>query len=178
MAVTQSNRSQSNSDRSSPRIIMGIDPGFDRLGWAVGTFKANQWSNLHFGCIQTAKKDALYERFKQLNQEFAHLVALYQPTEAALESLFFIHNQSTAFAVSQARGVVLASLLPVVQIIADFTPLQVKQSVTGFGKADKSAVAKMVRVELQLGNQPIIDDAFDALAVMITQGAAGRIARL
>jgi crossover junction endodeoxyribonuclease RuvC len=106
-------------------------------------------------------------------QELEQLLDTYQVTEAGIESLFWFKNKSTALDVSEARGVIIATLLRHQIKISEYTPLQIKQSVTGYGRADKQAVEKMVRLELSL-TDTIIDDTIDALAAMICHQAARR----
>lgn len=150
------------------QTILGIDPGYDRLGWAVGTAQGNNWRDIHHGVIQTDKKAAIVERYQQLDKELKEVIKNYQPTVAVIESLFFFKNQTTVMKVSEARGVIISACLSQNLEIAEFTPLQIKQAVTGYGRADKKAVEKMMRIQLNLTNDKIIDDAIDALAVMLT----------
>lgn len=147
-------------------IIVGIDPGYDRVGVAIGQKNGNNWQVLAYTCIQTDKKAHLFERYQQITEELEALLIKYQVTEAGIESLFWNKNQSTALDVSEARGVIIATLLRHQIKISEYTPLQIKQSLTGYGRADKKAVEKMVRMELTLEGK-IIDDTIDALATMI-----------
>ena len=147
-------------------IIVGIDPGYDRVGIAIGQKNGNTWQVLAHTCIQTDKKAHLFQRYEQIAQELEALLTKYQVTEAGIESLFWFKNQSTALDVSEARGVIIATLLRQGVKIAEYTPLQIKQSLTGYGRADKKAVEKMVRMELSLSGK-IMDDTIDALAAMI-----------
>lgn len=147
-------------------LIVGIDPGYDRVGVAIGQKNDTVWQVLTYTCIQTNKKAPLFERYKQIAEELEALLIKYQVTEAGIESLFWFKNQSTALDVSEARGIIIATLLRQGVKIAEYTPLQIKQSLTGYGRADKKAVEKMVRMELSLPGK-IIDDTIDALAVMI-----------
>lgn len=148
--------------------ILGIDPGYDRLGWAVGTPKGREWQSLHYGTIHTNAQQSLPERYADLAQQLRALIQTHQPAVVAIESLFFAKNQKTALKVSEARGVILQTCLAEGLRVQEFTPPQVKQALTGYGRADKKGVEKMVRMELKLGSQPIGDDAIDALAVMLT----------
>jgi len=150
--------------------FLGIDPGYDRLGWAVGKWDGKIWTSLDFGCFITDPKHELLERYRQLIQDLQAILSEFSPSVVGLESLFFSKNQTTALKVSEVRGLIITLLLqaPQTSQIFDLKPNQIKQAVTGFGHADKVAVAKMVRLELQLGEQPIIDDAMDALAMLLT----------
>lgn len=147
-------------------IIIGIDPGYDRVGLAVGRKNREGWQLLDYHCIQTDKKKTLFARYEQIAMQVEEVVKKHKVTEAGIESLFWFKNQSTALQVSEARGVIIASLFRNGIKIAEYTPLQIKQSLTGYGRADKKAVEKMVRMELSLDDK-IIDDTIDALAIMI-----------
>ncbi|MGD9129836.1 MAG: crossover junction endodeoxyribonuclease RuvC [Candidatus Woesebacteria bacterium] len=151
-----------------PHSILGIDPGYDRLGWAIAQNLNDQWTKIHYGCIQTKKKDDLFKRYQDLNQELEKIIQQFKPDQAAVESLFFFKNKKTALQVSEARGIILACLIKNKVKIFEYTPLQIKEAVTGFGRADKKSVEKMVRLEFQLNDQKIIDDAIDALALILT----------
>lgn len=155
-------------------IIIGIDPGYDRVGLAIGQKKGGSWQILHQGCIQTNSNEQLFERYRQISQELNSLLSKYQVSEAGIESLFWFKNQTTALPVSEARGIILAELLRHQVKISEYTPLQIKQSLTGYGRADKKAVEKMVRSELNLEGK-IIDDAIDALAAMICHQASRKL---
>lgn len=161
--------------KSSPLIILGIDPGYDRLGWAVGATNGQHWTQLHYGCIETPKQTALFDRYKLLQEELSQIISQYQPEVAVIESLFFFKNQKTALKVSEARGVILSTCFTAGLQLHEFTPLQIKQAVTGYGRADKKSLEKMVRLQLNLPKEKIIDDAIDALAVMMTYQAQRKL---
>lgn len=158
------------------RVVIGIDPGFDRVGWAVGQAEAGTLSILDFNCIQTKKTEPLVRRYHQIDQELHMVLEQYQPTEAAIESLFFAKNQTTAMHVAEARGVIISCLFRHQVPYSEYTPLQIKQAVTGYGRADKVAVEKMVRLQLRLPELPgksakILDDTLDALAIVVTHAS-------
>ena len=155
-------------------IIVGIDPGYDRVGVAIGQKNGSTWQILAHTCIQTNKKSHLFKRYQQIAEELESLITKHQVTEAGIESIFWNKNQSTALDVSEARGVIIATLLRHQIKISEYTPLQIKQSLTGYGRADKKAVEKMVRMELTLEGK-IIDDAIDALATMICHECSRKI---
>jgi len=162
-------------------IIIGIDPGYDRLGWAVGGQEAGSWNILAHGCIQTDKKNSLERRYQHILTELKAVVKKYQPDEAAIETLFWSRNKSTAMAVSESRGLILAVFIQAGLKIAQYTPLQIKQAVTGYGRADKKAVEKMVRLELGISQseaKKIIDDTFDALALIVCHHSARKLNNL
>ncbi len=164
--------------KTAPITILGIDPGYDRLGWGIGTTNGQNWSNLHQGCIQTPKDLALFERYKLLQQQLKQIIKTHRPQIAVIESLFFFKNQKTALKVSEARGVILSTCFSENLALHEFTPLQIKQAVTGYGRADKKSIEKMVRLQLNLGKEKIIDDALDALAVMMTYQAQRKLLAL
>ena len=149
-------------------ICLGIDPGYDRLGWAIASQDHKQWSMVKCGCIQTDKNHDLFSRYQQLSSELQLVIQEYQPTEAAIESLFFFKNKKTALKVSESRGVVINVLLQHQLAITEYTPLQIKEAVTGYGRADKRAVKKMLCHEFGKFAESINDDALDALGVILT----------
>jgi len=156
------------------QTVLGIDPGYDRLGWAIATIDNSSCSVLDYGCIQTKKTEDLFTRYSDLEKQLEKVVEKFQPSVAAIESLFFFKNKTTALKVSEARGVVIISLIKRKIKIFEYTPLQIKETVTGFGRADKKAVEKMVRMELGLKKHKVIDDAIDALAVIMTHRIRNR----
>lgn len=153
--------------RSSP-LIIGLDPGYDRLGWGIARQINSSWQDIAYGCIITDRKLDLLARYQQLETTLTQIIDQYQPQEAALETLFFNHNQTTAMAVSEARGIIIATLLHHHLPIAQYAPSKIKLTTTGYGRADKKAIEKMVRLEFKLSTAKIIDDALDALAVVLT----------
>ncbi|MBD3279706.1 MAG: crossover junction endodeoxyribonuclease RuvC [Candidatus Pacebacteria bacterium] len=153
---------------SKHTVVLGIDPGYDRIGWAVGQISRRQLKLQDYGCLTTSKKLPLMQRYQQLIKQTQQLIKKFRPQQLAIESLFFFKNKKTALKVSEARGVMLAELLKQQVKVFEYTPLQIKQAVTGYGRANKQAVAKMVRLQLKLTQKKIIDDAIDALAVLIT----------
>ncbi len=148
---------------------IAFDPGYDRLGWAVGEVSHGSITKLvAYGAIITNPKETLHERYTQILNELDALMLQYQPQEAALESLFFATNKKTALHVSEARGVLISVLLRQHCLLFEYTPLQVKQAVTGNGRAEKAAVDRMVRMQLALPPTKILDDTMDALGVLLT----------
>ncbi len=150
--------------------IIGIDPGFDRIGWGVIDCHARQCHVLAYGCIQTNHRSDIFTRYQQIMTELTDILIAHQPIVAAIESLFFAKNQKTALRVSEARGVIISHLLKAGCQVVEYTPQAVKIAVTGYGRADKKAVEKMVRSELNLKQNTLIDDTLDALAVAVTHG--------
>lgn len=156
-------------------VILGIDPGYDRVGWAIGTALGRQWLSIQYGVIQTTKTLPLTARYQSLADQLTTLIKTYSPQVAVIESLFFFKNQKTALKVSEARGVIIKTCLAANLAIAEFTPLQIKQAVTGYGRADKKSVEKMVSLQLKLGEKKISDDAIDALAIMLTYNVQNKL---
>lgn len=151
-------------------IILGIDPGTATTGFGVIDYKKKNKKQivcLDYGIIQTSPKQNMGERLIQLNFDLNEIIKKYKPEMAAVESLFFFKNLKTAMPVSQARGVIIYTLskknIPFIEV----TPMQAKTSVTGYGKATKNQVQKMVQNLLCLEKLPKPDDAADALALAI-----------
>jgi crossover junction endodeoxyribonuclease RuvC len=161
--------------KTTKEVILGIDPGYDRVGWAVGTSQGQAWQNIHYGCLETDSQESLFERYRQISAELTAILKTHQPQVLSIESLFFFKNQKTALKVSEARGVIISTCLNHGLTIVEFTPLQIKQAVTGYGRADKVSMEKMVRLQLKLADRPIIDDAIDALAIMLTYQAQSKL---
>ena len=148
-------------------IILGIDPGTATTGYGVIDYTKKKLTCIDYGVIQTPPKTDMGERLKQLNFDLDQIIKQYKPAMAAVESLFFFKNLKTAMPVSQARGVILLTLAKRNIPVIDFTPQQAKTSVTGYGKATKNQVQKMVKSILNLEEIPKPDDAADALAIAI-----------
>ena len=142
----------------------------------MGTARSGQLQLQTYGLIETTKTQSIWQRYQQLDQELGEILDQYHPKEAALESVFFSKNQKTALRVSEARGVIINCLLRYQLRCFEYTPPQVKQAVTGYGNADKTAVEKMVRLQMktmmQESSNKIIDDTIDAMAVAMTHAAS------
>ncbi len=136
-------------------------------GYGLVEGEGDQQSLVTYGAITTEAGQPLAGRLQQVYQGLQELIARYQPQEVAVEELFFSKNARTALAVGQARGVVLLAAANAGLAVAEYTPLQVKQAIVGYGRAEKSQVQQMVRVILGLDHIPQPDDAADALAVAI-----------
>ena len=149
-------------------IIIGIDPGIADTGFGVieKDFSGNL-KCIDYGSIKTSPKNEFSERLLILNKELNNLIKKYKPKLIAVEQLFFCKNVKTALAVGQARGVILFTLQKNKVPFIEFTPLQVKQAVSTYGKASKLQVQKMVKLILNLKEIPKPDDAADALAIAI-----------
>lgn len=148
-------------------IVLGIDPGTAALGWGLIDRNGAKLHLIDVGCLQTSPSLGLPERLVAIHEFLVTLIEKHQPDLVAVERLFFSRNAQTAFAVGQARGVVLLAAAVAGRIIREATPSEVKLAVTGSGTADKTQVGRMVAVCLGLSEAPRPDDAADALAVAI-----------
>lgn len=152
---------------SNQRLVMGIDPGYATLGYAVVAANGNELSLLACGVITTPAGIALPERLQQIYERLGALVDEYRPQEAAMEELFFGRNVTTAIAVGHARGIAMLALINGGISITEYKPSEVKLAVTGYGAAKKWQVGEMVRLLLHLKTIPRPDDAADAAAIAI-----------
>ncbi|MDD5589572.1 MAG: crossover junction endodeoxyribonuclease RuvC [Candidatus Portnoybacteria bacterium] len=151
-------------------IILGIDPGNALMGYGLIEDLGGKIKFIEYGCFATEKNLKPALRLEKIFKELSALIKKYKPETIAMESLFFFKNQKTIIKVSQAQGIVmLAAALEKLPIV-EFTPPQVKQAVTGYGKAEKQQVQKMVKAILNLKEIPKPDDAADALAIAICAG--------
>ncbi|HZG13993.1 MAG TPA: crossover junction endodeoxyribonuclease RuvC [Candidatus Bathyarchaeia archaeon] len=148
--------------------IIGIDPGIAIVGFGVLEKKGSQLIPIQYGSIQTEAGLSVPLRLKQIFESMQSLLATYKPDEMAVEKLFFNKNVTTAFTVGQARGVILLAAELAGIPVHEYTPLQVKQAVTGYGAADKKQIQEMVRILLKLQKVPKPDDVADALGIAIT----------
>lgn len=155
--------------------VLGIDPGTAITGYGVVEEKAGELKAVAFGAIRTPAKQPLPARLQAIYQGVRNLAEEWKPSSAAVEELFFSSNVRTAMSVGQARGVTLLALTDAGLSIAEYTPLTVKQAVTGYGSADKAQIQEMVRLLLGLAETPKPDDAADALAVAICHLHSARL---
>lgn len=151
-------------------LILGIDPGLAIVGYSLVEKKGNRFSVCDYGVIRTPAEATNCQRLMTIFEELSNLIATYQPDEMAVEELFFNKNVKTAIEVGQARGVILLTGAQAGLRVAEYTPLQVKQAVVGYGWASKEQVQQMVKALLNLSSLPKPDDAADALAVAICHG--------
>lgn len=162
-------------------IVLGIDPGTAITGCAVveSVNGGNRLRALDYGCIRTQADMPMHERLREIYTSLCQKMREHRPDIAAIEQLYFNKNVRTALAVGQARGVAILAAANCGLEIAEYTPLQVKQSVTGYGRARKEQVQRMVKVLLSLPEIPRPDDVADALAVAICHSfSCGMNARL
>ena len=149
-------------------IILGIDPGTAITGFGVlKKIGKHELKLIDYGCIKTPTNLSTAERLALLNKELSSLLKKQKPDIAAIEDIFFFKNLKTAIKVSQARGVILFTIAKAKIPIYEYTPLQIKQAVACYGRAEKSQVQKMVKRLLNLKDIPKPDDASDALATAI-----------
>lgn len=148
-------------------IILGIDPGLAIVGYGVIEYLGNKYRVIDYGAITTESDMDFPDRLKIIYDELSHIIDRYKPEDLAMEELFFNKNVKTAIKVGQARGVQILCAKNKGLDIYEYTPLQVKQAVVGYGRAEKSQVQEMVKVLLNLKEIPKPDDVADALAVAI-----------
>jgi crossover junction endodeoxyribonuclease RuvC len=153
--------------QTKSKIILGIDPGIADTGYGVICLEANRMKCLDYGSIKTSSKSPLPERLEKLSDELHEMIRRWKPEIVAVEELFFCKNVKTALVVGHARGVVILTARQNKVKTVEFTPLQVKQAVSTYGRAEKSQIQKMVKVLLNLKEIPKPDDAADALAIAI-----------
>lgn len=156
-------------------LILGIDPGTAKLGWGTIIDKNHQQEIGDYGCLETKNTTSESKRLLALFTGLTQLCRRLRPDAVAVEDLFFFKNQKTVIKVSQARGVVLVVAELLNLPVFSYTPLQVKQAVTGYGRAEKIQVQQMVKSILNLTEIPQPDDAADALAVGLTHAFSSQM---
>ena len=149
-------------------IILGIDPGLATLGYGVIEADNNKRRMIQFGTLTTPAGQPMPQRLRAIFQGMNQLMDIYQPDDVAFEELFFSKNITTGMAVSAARGVALVAVVQRTDNLYEYTPMQIKQAVTGYGGADKHQVQQMVKMLLNMKEIARPDDAADALAVALT----------
>lgn len=155
-------------------IVLGIDPGTAAMGYGIVERTGGSLRAVDYGCLVTSPDLDLPERLRRIHAQVAELIETHRPELVGVERLFFSRNAQTAFAVGQARGVVLLAAAQAGIPVREATPNEVKVGVTGYGAADKAQVGKMVAVILQLAEVPTPDDTSDALATAICIANAER----
>ncbi len=145
--------------------VLGIDPGIAIIGYAILDYENNKIRCIEYGCITTSSKSPLPERLAFINSEMNKIIDEFNPDDCAFEELFFNKNVKTAITVSQARGVEVLSCINRNLKLYEYTPLQIKQAVVGYGRADKRQVQETVKSILRFNDIPKPDDAADAIAV-------------
>ncbi len=147
--------------------ILGIDPGFGIVGYSIIEYKNNSFKLIIADSIQTKANSDFNTRLCTIYEELDKIIEEYKPTDAAVETLYFNKNTKTAIEVAEARGVILLKLKQENLNIGEYTPLQVKQAVTGYGRAEKKQVQQMLQNILKLETIPKLDDVTDAMAIAI-----------
>lgn len=155
--------------------ILGIDPGYDRVGIAIiEKLPKTKETLVYSACLQTSVKDDFYTRLGQVGAKIAEVVDAYSPDALAIETLFITKNQKTAMRVSEARGVIIHEAIRKKIRVYEYTPLQIKIAVTGHGGSDKTHVMKMIPFLVKIGSKKAQDDEYDAIAVALTCLASER----
>jgi crossover junction endodeoxyribonuclease RuvC len=149
-------------------IFLGIDPGTATTGFALLQTNKQQIQLLEYGCIKTSPATKMSERLNEIHQNLDEIIKKFKPQKAAVEEIFFSTNIKTAIQVAQARGVILQKLASHQIEIFQFNPLQIKNSVCGYGSAKKPEIQKMIQLIFKLENPPKPDDAADAIAIAYT----------
>ena len=155
------------SGQNAPRLTMGIDPGTGIVGYALVAEHGSDLTLVACDVITTPAKMPLPQRLQRIYHGLLEIIEQYQPQDVAVEQLFFARNVTTAMAVGQARGVVMLAAVNSGLEVSEYTPMQVKQAVHGYGNATKQQVAEMVRILLRQPTLRKIDDAMDAAAIAI-----------
>jgi len=160
-------------------VVLGIDPGTATLGW--GIIKRTEevaYKVEAYGCIRTDKSTPFSRRLEEIHKQLGKIIKKYRPDIAAIEQLFFAKNIKTAITVGEARGVAILAAVAANLAVAEYTPLQVKQSLVGYGRAEKKQMQKMLKVLLGLKDIPRPDDAADALAIALCHLHSQRMAEV
>ena len=148
--------------------VLGIDPGYAIVGWGVVEYISNRFAPIGYGAVITEKDTPFEQRLVEIYESVFDICKRYQPEALSIEKLYYQHNQTTVIGVAEARGVILLAAAQCGVPIYEYTPMQVKQAVTGYGKAVKKQVQEMTRILLHLPAVPKPDDTADALAMAIT----------
>lgn len=159
-------------------IILGIDPGLARMGYGVIEENGGRYRMIQYGILGTPPGESLPIRLRSIFVGVNQLMDTYKPDEVAFEELFFTKNVTNGIAVSEARGAALVAVVTRTEALYEYTPMQIKQAITGYGKADKKQIQEMVRMLLGMEEQPKPDDAADALAVALTHSMSSKLRNL
>jgi crossover junction endodeoxyribonuclease RuvC len=157
-------------------IILGIDPGYDRLGIAIieKPYKGKE-SLLYSDCFTTSSKDDIYTRLEQIGTEISSVIEKFKPDALAIENLFITKNQKTAMRVSEARGIIIYECLKNSLDVFEYSPMQIKTAITSDGTSDKERMIKMVNLLIKIPKKKALDDEYDAIAVALTHSAYCKI---
>lgn len=158
--------------------IMGIDPGFAITGYGIVKYEGNKFWPLEYGAVLTKATTPFAQRLLQLDEGLNAIIEKYKPEAISIEELFFNKNIKTAIMAAHGRGIALAAAARSGAEVFEYTPLQVKQAVVGYGRAEKAQVQQMVKVILNLPCIPKPDDVADALAIAVCHGHSCKLAKL
>ena len=148
--------------------VLGIDPGYAIVGWGVVEYVGNRFAPVGYGAVVTEKDTPFEQRLVEIYEGVLDICKRYKPEALSIEKLYYQHNQTTVIGVAEARGVILLAAAQCGVPIYEYTPMQVKQAITGYGKAVKKQIQEMTRMMLHLEAIPKPDDTADALAMAIT----------
>ena len=167
MIIQNESGGERNAEREGKMTILGIDPGYATVGFGAVCCEGGRFRLLKYGAIRTAAGQPMALRLQEIYHDMSELIAAFHPDAVAIEELFFNTNVTTGIHVGHARGVIVLACAEAGIIPAEYTPLEVKQAVVGYGRAEKRQVMEMTRVLLGLDHIPRPDDAADALAIAI-----------
>ena len=149
-------------------IILGIDPGFGRIGYGIINYSKGKYSVIEYGCITTLENSYFPQRLNKIEEDLESILSRYDNIDvASIEDLYFNTNITTGIKVAQARGVIINTIYKHGIDIYEYTPIQAKQTITGYGRANKTQVMTCLKKLLKIENMPKIDDTADALALAI-----------
>ena len=160
--------------------VLGIDPGYAIVGWGVVEYVGNRFAPVGYGAVVTEKDTPFEQRLVEIYEGVLDICKRYKPEALSIEKLYYQHNQTTVIGVAEARGVILLAAAQCGVPIYEYTPMQVKQAVVGYGKAEKHQVMDMTRRLLRLDRMPRPDDAADAIAIALchARSSTSQLARL
>ena len=150
--------------------ILGIDPGYAIVGYGIVDYDKNRFSTVGYGAVTTPADMPFSERLRDIYNDITEIIRRFKPDSMSIEKLYFNTNTTTAIDVAQARGVIMLAAVNSGVEVFEYTPLQVKQSITGYGRAEKRQVMEMIKSFLGLKSVPKPDDTADALALAICHG--------
>lgn len=154
--------------------VLGIDPGYDRVGWAIADIQTvHNIKLLEYGSITTTKKTTLSSRYLDIDAQLTSIILTHKPEKLAIEKVFFAQNTTTALQVAEARGVILSCSVRHKLSLAEYAPNQIKLAAAGHGTASKADIKKMVQLQLKPSRTNLLDDTYDALAILITDAVLG-----
>lgn len=155
--------------------ILGIDPGYERLGIAIIEKRSGGRETLLYSdCFHTSAQDDIAVRFAHIGLEVSRIIAEYRPHALAIETLFVTKNQKTAMRVAEARGIIIYEATKAGMPVSEYSPMQIKSAIAGDGTSDKARVAKMIHLLINMPDKNALDDEYDAIAVALTHSACMR----